>query len=76
VNNIVDSVSDSKEFCFSEVDVGCMMSYFGNDFLFSASMRNQDGNVVFITHICYNKYHVSIDNRIFIDVVQFVLIGS
>jgi len=73
---MVDLVSDRKEFCFSKVDVGYIMSHFGNNFLFSISIRNWDDNIVFNTHICYNKYHVLINNRIFVDVVQFVLIGS
>lgn len=30
VNGMVNPVSDSEEFHFSEVDISCIMSYFGN----------------------------------------------
>jgi len=43
---MVDSAFDSKEFHFSRINIGCIMSYFGNDFLFSASMRNHGSYIV------------------------------
>jgi len=76
MNSMVDPISDSKEFCFSEIDIGCIMSHFGNDFLSSVNIRDHSGYIIFNTHICYNKYYVLFDKRVSVDVVQFVLLGS
>ena len=42
MNSIVDPVSDSGEFYVGRIDIGCIMSHFGNDFLFTASMRDHN----------------------------------
>jgi len=73
---MINPTSDSKEFSFSRVDVSCIMSGFSDDFLTSASMRDQDSYVIFNTYICYDKYGVLFDKRVFVDVVQSVLISS
>ena len=67
--SVINPIFDSKEFSFSKVDVSCMMSSFGNDFLTSASIRDQGSYIVFNTHICYSNYNVLFDKRVFVDVV-------
>jgi len=37
---MIDLVFDRKEFSFSGVDIGCIMSSFSNDFLTSMSIRD------------------------------------
>ena len=66
---MVDSTSDSKEFHFSRINIGCMMSHFSNDFLSFASMRDHSGYVIFKTYICYNKYYALFDKRVFVNIV-------
>ena len=55
---MINPIFHSKEFSFSEVDVGCMMNGFDDDFLTSANMRDQGGYIVFNTHIWYDNYNV------------------
>jgi len=66
---VINPVFDSKEFSFSKVNVSCIMSGFGNDFLTPASMRDQGGYIVFNAYICYGNYNVLFDKRVFVDVV-------
>ena len=56
--NITDFTSDSKEFSFSGVDIGSMMNSFGDNFLTSVNMRDQDSNIIFDTCVCYNEYSI------------------
>ena len=66
---MVNPISNSEEFHFSRIDIHCMMSYFGNDFLLLMSIRDYSGYIVFNTHIYYNKYHILFDERVLVDVI-------
>ena len=66
---MVDPIFNNEKFHFSGIDIHCMMSYFGNDFLLFMSIRDYGSYVVFNTHIHYNKYHILFDERVLVDVI-------
>ena len=67
--SVTDSISNSKEFSFSGVDIGSMMNSFGNDFLTSENIRDWDNNIIFDTYICYDEYNVFFYEWLFVYIV-------
>jgi len=52
------------------------MNSFGNDFMTSLYVWDQDSNIVFNTYIKYDKYSILIKRRILINVIEFVLMSN
>ena len=67
--SITDSISDSKEFSFSGVDVGNIINSFGNNFLISVNIRDWSDNVIFNIYVCYDEYIILLYKWFFLYVV-------
>jgi len=66
---MIDSASNGKEFSFGGFHISCMISWFSNDFLTSADVRDSGGYIVFDAYICYNEHNVLLYEWLFVDVV-------
>jgi len=55
---MTDSTSNSEEFSFSGVNIGSMMNSFGDNFLTTVNIRDQDSNIIFDTHVYYDEYSI------------------
>ena len=73
---MIYAISDNKNFGFSRSYVYCIISKFGNYFLASTNMWYWGRHIVFNTGIRNDKYSILINEWIFVNAIEFVLISD
>jgi len=58
VAGLINTTSDSKEFCFSAGDKGCMMNHFDQRLVTYVDVRNRSGDIVLDACIGNNNHCV------------------